>query len=132
MARVTLLLTNNPALATVQRSRLSVHFVDGTGNDVLCAARDKIHLGWRLLNHPLYGNFRPYHQPFRSILVAEPHQGAAPEVDTESLHLLEQALNVYASCVRLWATPASVPPEMHADCSYIDVELMRASLDSVT
>lgn len=125
-----LLVTNNPALFASQRNGLDVSPVFGTAHEVMCLARDRVHLGWRLLNHPLYGNYRPYQQPFRSLLVA-PGQRQKPDVDPESLHLLEQAFAVYDSCADRWATPDNVPPEMLADCSVIDMELMRETLTTI-
>lgn len=139
------LFTNNPAFfdpafsvstaalyafVTDSRNGITVEAVRGAAHEVLCAARDKVHVGWRLLNHPLYGNYRPYQQPLRSLLLAAPAAGAQPAVDAESLHLLEQAFAVYASCADRWATPDNVPTEMLQDCAVIDTELMRASLDS--
>lgn len=130
MLRCTLLISNNPAFSAVGRPALDVCPVQGSAHDVLCAARNKVHLGWVLLNHPLYGNFRPNHQPFRSLLLSPPPQ-AGSSVDTFSLNLVEQALAVYDSCPHLWATPDNVPPEMFQDCSLIDVELMQATLVTV-
>lgn len=132
------LVTNNPRLFTSGHSRLEVHTVDGTAHDVMCAARDKVHMGWRLLNHPLYGNFRPYHQPFRTLALQAPAReglaacATASAIDTESLHLLEQAFAVYDSCERLWATPQNVPQEMYDDCSVIDEALMSATLAQIS
>lgn len=126
----TLLITNNPAFFVSQRRGLNLCPMQCTAHEVLRAARDKVHLGWVLLNHPLYGNFRPNHQPFRSLLLSPPAQ-ANSSVDTFSLHLVEQALAVYDSCPHLWATPDNVPAEMFQDCSLIDVELMQATLATV-
>ncbi|MDT8284992.1 MAG: GrdX family protein, partial [Thermovirgaceae bacterium] len=47
----------------------SATFVEGGSLRVLTIVRDRIHLGWSLLTHPLYGNIQPFRQPFRSILV---------------------------------------------------------------
>lgn len=126
----TLLVSNNPAFFATGRPGLDVCPIQGHAHDVLCAARDKVHLGWVLLNHPLYGNFRPNHQPFRSLLLSPPAQ-AGSGTDVFSLNLIEQALAVYDSCPQLWATPDNVPPVMFEDCSHIDVELMQATLASV-
>lgn len=130
MLPCTLLLTNNPAFFASQRNGLEVQPIQGAAHDVMCVARDKVHMGWRLLNHPLYGNFRPNQQPFRSLLLVPPHNEPS-SVDLESLHLLEQAFAVYASCAKHWATPDNVPPEMFKDCSVIDAELMQATLSTV-
>lgn len=140
MVRCMVLLSNNPAFFSCRHNGLEVLPVRDTAYAVIVAARDRIHLGWRMLNHPLYGNFRPYHQPFRSILLAAPtcsdtHASpactqAVMPVDTESLNLVEQALAVYESCADRWATPENVPTEMFTDCSFIDCELMKATLDA--
>lgn len=136
------LVTNNPRLFNAGHARLQVQPVQGTAHDVLCAARDRAHLGWQLLNHPLYGNFRPYHQPFRTVVLKAPEQvglpGTAaatvspPPVDAESLRLLEEALGVYLSCRRQWATPDNVPQEMYDDCAVIDEGLMSATLTQLS
>ena len=76
MSYVVALLTNNPlfhaAAETDADLRSRLVFTDAPAQSVVVLARDRIHQGWRLLNHPLYGNFRPGHQPFRSLLLAAP------------------------------------------------------------
>lgn len=122
------LITNNPAFFTLDRHGLEVCATEGTSNDVLVAARDRVHVGWRILNHPLYGNFRPGHQPFRSMLLAAPLAGQTA-TDVESLELMEQALGVYRACADRTATPSGVSERLFRDCSRIDVALMQATLD---
>lgn len=129
-----MLITNNPAFFGHQQHGLVVRPVHDTAHAVLCAARDNIHLGWTLLNHPLYGNYRPYQQPFRSLVLSAPlgaDSASPPSVDPESLHFVEQALDVYATCVHAWATPDNVPPHMHSDCSQIDAALLQETLGTL-
>lgn len=123
------LITNNPAFSTFPLPGTELVFVDGTAYDVLVAARDKVHLGRRLLNHPLYGNLRPGHQPFRSLLLAAP-AGKEAGIDADSLRLMEQALGVYEACRGYWAVPQSVSPSLFRDCSLLDRELMKATLSA--
>lgn len=127
------LITNNPVFFEYQQAGLEIRPVNDTAHAVMCAARDAIHTGWTLLNHPLYGNYRPYQQPFRSLLLSAPESSAAsvPCVNAESLHFLEQALDVYATCVHSWATPDNVPAHMHKDCSVIDAALMEETLRTI-
>lgn len=134
MAHRTTLITNNPAYASTSREGLDVRLLDGTAFDVLVAARDAVHGGWRILNHPLYGNFRPGHQPFRSMLLAAPvSEGTIPHpVDLESLEYLEQALGVYRACEGRTATPSGVSEALFRDCSRIDQELMSATMNLYT
>ncbi|MDL2279505.1 GrdX family protein [Desulfovibrio sp. OttesenSCG-928-G11] len=112
---------------------LVCRFSTGPALPVLLGARDKIHLGWKLLNHPLYGNFRPHQQPYRSLLL-RPCAKAAPgpdkitraAPDPLSLHLLEQALELYNSVSVL--DPARAPAALRDACAILDCELMRLPL----
>ena len=127
---------------------------EGSAQLVLLAARDLIHAGWRLLHHPLYGNYRPHQQPYRSILLqrgplASPagEQGRSAKsvqssgagdggccddsvkrvvADPESLHYIEEALEVFRSSRIL--TPDMARPAYLKDCAVIDFELMRLPL----
>ena len=117
------LLTNNPRYQG--RDDLPVDYREGAaGIEIVTAGRDLIHLGWQLLNHPLYGNFRPHQQPFRTLLLKKDEK--AP-FDEYGLRLIEEAMGVYTACTRP-LTPALTPPRMLRDCSEIDFELMRETL----
>jgi hypothetical protein len=102
---------------------------------VLVAARDLIHLGFSLLGHPLYGNYRPHQQPYRTLLLKSGAAGpktvnnndAVPlSVDEYSLHLIEEAINVYQSVPGL--SPDQAPQVFLDDCAFLDYELMRLTL----
>ena len=64
MQNNTVLITNNEELSRIVRNG---RFVEGSSLDVLVSVRSSVHLGGRLLTHPLCGNLRPYQQPFRSV-----------------------------------------------------------------
>jgi len=93
---------------------------------VLIAARDRIHQGYRLLTHPLSGNFLPNQQPFRTILLSAP--GGTPEIDPDSLYLIEEALGVFRKYEGRWAIPGQLPHAVEEDYAVIDFDLMRESL----
>lgn len=119
----TVLITNNRDLcASVRYGR----FVDGSSLDVLVAVRNSIHLGSTLLTHPLCGNLRPYHQPFRSVLLEE-RPGAL--VDLESLSMIEKAVGVYEACRERMIVPSALDEGRRADYAFIDSELMKESLE---
>lgn len=106
---------------------------DDSALPVLTAARDMIHAGWTLLNHPLYGNFRPHQQPYRSLLLQFERRallsdnGVARVVpDAMSLHLIEEAFAVYTSVSVL--SPDKAPAALAEACSLLDCELMRHSM----
>ncbi len=117
------LITNNPRYK--DRADLPVDYRDGAaGAEIVTAGRDLIHRGWELQNHPLYGNFRPNQQPFRTLLLKKDEDAA---FDEYGLHLIEEAMGVYTSCARP-LTPALTPPRMLRDCAEIDFELMKETL----
>lgn len=109
-------------------SGFSCFLADAAALHVLTAGRDLVHVGWRLLHHPLYGNFRPRQQPYRSLLLASPdHPSHPPPVDVESLRLMEEAAAVFAADPG--PHPADVPPVLRQSCSFLDLELLRVTLD---
>ena len=113
------LITNNAGL---HDSAESSEYIDGSSLDVLIYVRGLVHSGSIILTHPLCGNLRPNHQPYRSVIV-DVIPGA---VDLDSLSVIESAVNVYQSAEII--TPKSLDALTRADYAYIDAELMRESL----
>ena len=113
--------TSNPR---IPQKALFVLF-DADARPVLTTARDCIHKGWKLLHHPLYGNYRPYQQPYRSLVLTGPAPGIAGP-DLASLQLIEEALLVYANNKPL--APAEAPASLLDACALLDYELMRLPL----
>ncbi|WP_179981755.1 GrdX family protein [Desulfovibrio sp. 86] len=96
------------------------------------AARDQIHQGWRLANHPLYGNFLPRQMPYRSLILsscAQPSSEAPALVDITSLELIEQAQARYDAAAVL--APIRMDSSALRDCAFVDVELLRATIESL-
>jgi len=76
--------------------------VEGSALTVFEKARDYVHIGWTLLNHPLYGNFTPRQQPYRTILlgykvVAEDRK--FHQLDLDSLQLIESSIHRFSSAL---------------------------------
>ncbi len=123
MQNSVVLVTNNPNL---HKLTTSGRLVKGSSLDVLISVRDSVHLGSRLLTHPLCGNLRPYQQPFRSILIEE-NSGAL--VDLESLSMIEEAVLVYLSCRDRLLLPEMLSAPVCEDYAFVDTEVMRESLE---
>lgn len=94
---------------------------------MLVAARDLIHKGYVLLTHPLYGNFLPNQQPYRTLILSIPEsEGSA--VEPTSLYLIEEALSLYRGYEGRWAMPGLKSESVERDYAVIDADLMRESL----
>ncbi|MBQ4468841.1 MAG: GrdX family protein [Synergistaceae bacterium] len=114
------LITNNKDLLD---NVSSGEFINGSSLDVLVCVRSLVHFGSKILTHPLCGNLRPNHQPFRSIIIDK----TSGLVDLESLTLIEEAVHVYESCKLI--TPQELDEATCSDYAYIDSQLMRESLE---
>ena len=113
------LITNNMNLYNTVRNG---EFIDGSSLDVLIHVRSSVHFGSKILTHPLCGNLRPNHQPFRSVIIDE----RSGLVDLDSLSLIEDAVRVYQSCKVIM--PEEIDEATLKDYAYIDAELMKESL----
>lgn len=113
-----LIVSNN---AFVKAKYQSLQFVEGDFHQVLIAARDRIHRGWRLVSHPLPASIRMMYSPIRSIILAkEPHSSATL--------LIEQSIDSYLR------TMGQRQPDYRnlADYQTIDFELLQACIADLT
>lgn len=125
------LLTNNPQIRV---SGLQLDFYpDFSVREILLHARNLLHQGWRLANHPLAGNLQPHQQPYKSLVLISPDtpqlisdvnaHNSLP-VDELSIALLATALERYDN-----AKPNVANSEtLRHDCAFIDKELVRATI----
>jgi len=86
-----IVITNNPMVrdGLAGRDGCTVRFSPVTYRQVLCLARDEIHLGRRLLTHPLSGSVKPGETPYKSLAVSA-DVGA---LDFDSLALIEKSID---------------------------------------
>jgi hypothetical protein len=125
------LITNNVSLRRlIVPFSLATHFVEGSSLEVFITARDAVHLGSRLLTHPLYGNLRPHQQPFRSVLVEKRNvENPNALVDLESLSMIEEAVLLYRKFKNSLPLPADFPQAVWEDYAFVDLELMKESVE---
>ncbi|MCW8328677.1 GrdX family protein [Photobacterium sp. SDRW27] len=128
------IISNNPSIADLNTS---VKFTQlNSINDVLMLTRDKIHLGGKLISHPLAGSVKPHETPYRSIIVLNNHD----ELDMDALNLIEQAIERYqvlckANPTHLTLTDEDIdarfPEKQKTDFRFIDLQLIKSCLDSL-
>ena len=110
--------TNNPMVRDrFTGYEISFHDTDFLG--VLKIVRDKIHLGHKLLSHPLSGSVKPGETPYKIVLITS----AKGLLDDKALLLIEESIQ---SCSKF--AVKAFNPEMDskvlADFQLIDYDLV--------
>ena len=106
-----ILITNNP-MADKKYSGIieTVYLENADFLGVLCAVRDKIHVGGRLLTHPLSGSVKPGQTNYKSIVITKGDE----ELDIESLEIIESSI--------------SMSQKILEDAQLIDLELIAGAV----
>ncbi len=123
MRRSCLIITNNPVVFEKISDRYPVIYKDVSYGDILKEVRDRVHMGCRLLSHPLSGSVKPNETPYKSIMVEE----RGGEVDCRSLQLIENAVQVYG---KFPVQCSRYKPCVLEDFQLIDYTLLESALAS--
>ncbi|MDD2201658.1 MAG: GrdX family protein [Firmicutes bacterium] len=119
------MITNNPLIAA--KWPRSAEWVCGGAGDVLSCVRDHVHLGHRLLSHPLAGGTRPNESPYRSVFITNCPISTA--VDFDSLRIIEGSMAVMKGFGASRFRP--IPPHVDYDYQLIDCALMESAMESL-
>lgn len=111
------IVTNNPM---VEAKCSEIIFVDGVFEDVLIKARDLVHSGYELINHPLGASIRMFFSPYRSIIVGNNSRG----IDDDQISIIESSIISYRNQM------ANRKPDFKNSHDYavIDSELLDSSI----
>lgn len=86
-----MVLTNNPRAKKWWKESESNHthvlFQDSDLSELFIAARNLVHTGWRLINHPLFSSIKPNQSPYKTLVLAKD-----PNLDYQSLSAIEAAI----------------------------------------
>ena len=117
-------LTNNPLVREWGGTSDRIHIIwqEGSLLEVLTEARDLIHLGWRLLNHPLASSIKPNQTPYKTLVLAK-----EAALDLQSLRAIEGARTTAAALGSFTGGSQRVL----ADLQYIDWDLSKDILQQV-
>ena len=113
--------TNNRELIT---KVANVELVAGTSLDVLRRGRALVHEGWELLASPLYGNFKPNQQPYRTLILRKNLGANGGLPDIQSLSLIEDAVRFYETAHRVMPT-GGLAERIEKDFRYLDFVLLE-------
>ena len=97
-----IIITNNSKVYEKYKEKYEIVFLkDGSYIDVLEKTRDYLHLGYKLLTHPMAGSLKPNQTPYKTV-VTEKKCGKA---DYESITLIENSLQAAEKFLRFKQTP---------------------------
>ncbi len=117
------ILTNNPK---AKEEYPEAFFVGKEFLDILLYARDLIHLGHRLISHPLTGSVKPKETKYKSILMT----AEAQSLDMKSLQLIESAIvttEKFKEVKRNWPDVKKIDE----DFQVIDLTLLQAGVEAL-
>ena len=85
----TLIITNNPRVEKELREAEKIEFHPQAGQEeILRLARDYIHLGAKLIMHPMMGRVKPHETPYKSVFL-ELCEG---QTDMNSVIIIEDSI----------------------------------------
>ena len=85
----TLIITNNEKVNIKFMNSENVEFCDGADQmEILLRARDRIHMGARLIMHPMPGRIKPHETPYKSIFL----ENIKGKIDFQSVMIIEDSI----------------------------------------
>jgi len=116
-----LIVTNNPDVQSEHPDH--VMFVNGGVFEVFCAVRDMIHLGSRLITHPMSGSIKPNVTPYKSVIVTK---DKAP-MNYQSLQIIEDAIVTFNKMIKPNYTYNEATLD---DFRVIDLDIINSAMTS--
>ncbi|KGG80308.1 GrdX family protein [Caloranaerobacter azorensis] len=115
-----ILITNNPLVKEQLSRYIVIEYYETEYLDILKRVRDKIHLGHKLLSHPLSGSVKPNETPYKSIIISK-DKG---KLDYESLMVIEKSIETAEKFLRNFKTP-NWTENILLDFQIIDLSLIK-------
>lgn len=119
------IITNNPMSKSTFENKYVVEYIEnGTQIDILKKARDYVHVGYRLLTHPLMGSVKPNETPYRTICISNKKEA---RVDFSSIEIIENAIATTEKFIRDFNTP-DWSEKILLDFQVIDLDLIAHAI----
>lgn len=116
------IITNNPMVSSKYPGVSTLH--DKNVEGMFITARDAIHRGAVLINHPLSGSVKPNESPYKSLVLSNDKPG----LDMQSLQLIEGALAVLH---KLPKKNRSYDERVLDDFMVIDLDLLDSAMQAL-
>ncbi|MBN2797451.1 MAG: GrdX family protein [Clostridia bacterium] len=126
-SREVIIVTNNQSVYDTYHESFEVEYLENqTFLQVLEYCRDAVHLGRKLLTHPLTGSVKPNETPFKSVMITK----VCGVLEMDSLNLIESAIHTTKKFlndheVKAW------PDRILDDFRLIDFRLIKSGIESI-
>ena len=94
---------------------------DCSVEDIFTLARNEIHQGAKLINHPLSGSIKPNESPYKSLVLSNERDS----LDTESLLMIESAIEALR---KLPKRDRELPKRALNDFQVVDLDLLDSAI----
>ncbi|KPU27073.1 GrdX protein [Caloranaerobacter sp. TR13] len=115
-----ILITNNPLVKDQLSEYIDIEYYETDYLNILRKVRDKVHLGHKLLSHPLSGSIKPNETPYKSIIISSDRG----YLDYDSLIIIEGSIQTAEKFIRDFKTP-NWPEKILIDFQTIDLSLIK-------
>lgn len=118
-------ITNNPLVKENYSHDISTEYYDVSYIELLEIIRDKIHLGSKLLTHPLSGSVKPNETPYKTVVISYDNV-----LHMDSLLMIEQSIETTKKFLKnkpplLWSD------NVLKDCQIVDLSLIGNVLENI-
>lgn len=122
-----ILISNNPLVKSDLNKSLEyaidIEYYDIDYLEILKKVRDKIHIGHKLLTHPLSGSIKPNETPYKSIVISS----SKSNLDNDSLSIIEGSISTTVKFLNDMKTPLW-RDEILKDFQIIDFTLIKNAI----
>lgn len=118
-------ITNNPLSQENFNGKYEVEFISGSVKDVYLKVRDYIHIGHRLLTHPLMSSVKPNEIPYRTVIITKQKGNT---MDMDSLMIIESSIETLEKFLRDFQIP-NWDEKILVDFRLIDYDLIYHALN---
>ena len=111
------MVTNNPLVKEQYQGEARIDYMDTDLLGVLVYVRNLIHIGHKLLTHPLSGSVKPNETFYKSVLIT----GFPENPDIQSINIIEECILTAQKF-----PPKNIPEQYKTDMQNVDFSLIES------
>ncbi len=120
-----LIITNNPKVNIELKDMENIEFhPEADQEEILKIARDYIHLGAKLIMHPMMGRIKPHETPYKSVFL-EKIEG---DTDADSVIIIEDSIAETRKLIE-HTYQKKYDEQLLPDLQYIDLLLLKSGIE---